>query len=480
MTKVSENASNDNGDPVEALTKALAAAIEERSAGRGFSERELAALEVSNEAVRRLLEAQLQQLADDEPSEIVLNGGAYRRHQIGRVKYHSLCGPLIVERWTHREVGVRNGPTIVPLDLCAGLIERATPALAYAIAHGYARSPMRHVEQDLIVARRVPPSRSTLERAAKAIGTDAKAVLLEIERKVRAHEAIPADTSGITLGLDRTSIPMEEAADDETVTKTRLRRLKGQRRRPPPTTVRYRMGYVGTVALTNREGAVLASWRYAAAAHEGPSSVVARMMSDLRRSLRLRPMLHVGVVQDGASEVWNLLQPALQNEPLVKKWHEAVDCYHLFERLAHALEIVMPDEVARRRKLERWKRALIRDDRAIFDIQHFFNVSLTRPWRRTGWTERQEREVSKLLGCYLADHWFRYASMVKLGLHIGSGVTEGACKSLIAARAKRSGQRWHKEGIDAVLTLRSLVFSNRFDRFWRHFVKRYRPLENAA
>jgi hypothetical protein len=75
---------------------------------------------------------------------------------------------------------------------------------------------------------------------------------------------------------------------------------------------------------------------------------------------------------------------------------------------------------------------------------------------------------------------FRYASMLDLGLHIGSGVTEGACKSLIATRAKRSGQRWHETGIDAVLTLRSLALSNRFDPFWRRFAKRYRPLEKAA
>ncbi len=75
---------------------------------------------------------------------------------------------------------------------------------------------------------------------------------------------------------------------------------------------------------------------------------------------------------------------------------------------------------------------------------------------------------------------FRYARLTRLGLHVGSGVTEGACKSLINMRAKRSGQRWHKPGISAVLTLRSLVASERFDAFWTRFSRRYAPLADAA
>ena len=63
------------------------------------------------------------------------------------------------------------------------------------------------------------------------------------------------------------------------------------------------------------------------------------------------------------------------------------------------------------------------------------------------------------------DH-FRYASLAEDGLHSGSGVTEGACKFLIAARAKRSGQRWTKKGITAVLALRSLLASERLPQFW--------------
>ena len=55
----------------------------------------------------------------------------------------------------------------------------------------------------------------------------------------------------------------------------------------------------------------------------------------------------------------------------------------------------------------------------------------------------------------------RYARLRIIGLPVGSGATEGACKSLVMTRAKRCGQRWHEDGIDAVLLLRGLLMSDR-------------------
>ena len=42
------------------------------------------------------------------------------------------------------------------------------------------------------------------------------------------------------------------------------------------------------------------------------------------------------------------------------------------------------------------------------------------------------------------------------GLHIGSGIAESACKSLVQARLKQSGMRWSPEGAAAMLQLRRL------------------------
>jgi hypothetical protein len=205
----------------------------------------------------------LQEIADGEHDEVEVNGGTFRRHHPGAVQYHSLCGALRVHRWTYREVGVRNGPTIVPLELRAGLIERATPGLAYAVALGYAKAPSRTFEQDMRAAGRLPPSRSTLERMAKAIGTRTKEFVPTMEPQVRSKERLPAAARGVTMGLDRTTIPMEEPAEAGEQIERKVRRRSKKRRRgsPTPISVRYRMAYVGTVTVTDRRGETLIAWR---------------------------------------------------------------------------------------------------------------------------------------------------------------------------------------------------------------------------
>ena len=59
------------------------------------------------------------------------------------------------------------------------------------------------------------------------------------------------------------------------------------------------------------------------------------------------------------------------------------------------------------------------------------------------------------------------------GLPVGSGVTESAAKTVIAARAKRSGQRWSESGLRGALTIRALDQSQRLPDFWQRFSRRY-------
>ena len=55
----------------------------------------------------------------------------------------------------------------------------------------------------------------------------------------------------------------------------------------------------------------------------------------------------------------------------------------------------------------------------------------------------------------------RYATSLRRGYPIGSGPTEGACKSVVTMRFKRSGQRWLETGLAPCLSLRALYLSER-------------------
>ncbi len=60
----------------------------------------------------------------------------------------------------------------------------------------------------------------------------------------------------------------------------------------------------------------------------------------------------------------------------------------------------------------------------------------------------------------------RYPVFRAQGMHVGSGIAEAACKTIVSTRAKRSGMRWTPEGIDALLPLRTSVLNGAYDSLW--------------
>ncbi len=54
------------------------------------------------------------------------------------------------------------------------------------------------------------------------------------------------------------------------------------------------------------------------------------------------------------------------------------------------------------------------------------------------------------------------------GMHLGSGIAEAACKTVVSTRAKRSGMRWTPDGLDTLLPLRTAVLNHSYDSFWEH------------
>ncbi|GAC1349314.1 MAG: hypothetical protein NVSMB27_21280 [Ktedonobacteraceae bacterium] len=61
----------------------------------------------------------------------------------------------------------------------------------------------------------------------------------------------------------------------------------------------------------------------------------------------------------------------------------------------------------------------------------------------------------------------RYPAFRAQGMHLGSGIAEAACKTIVSTRAKRSGMRWTPEGIDALLPLRTSVLNGAYESLWQ-------------
>ena len=437
-----------------------------------FGSREEAALAICEETVRGVLLLELTSIARGLGAHVVVDGVAYRQHESGMGHYASLNGRLDVSRKTYREVGVRNGPTIVPLELVAGLVEGATPAMAYNVADGYARCDMRQHGEALTLAHRVPPPRATLERLAKRIAKEVDEVAPRVESVIRRGEKLPEGTQAVVMGLDRTSAPMAEArpAGASSAPK-RTRRAARVRRAPVPIDVTYRMAYVGTVSLVNEVGEALVTRRYAAPACDDPGPLVARMAADVEAALKREPTLNIGCVQDGAPEMWNLTRQALsalEARSVLALWNEGIDRFHVLERLGKALEIVEPNPAERSRRLGKWNTLLDTNDSAIDDIER----ELTRAYRELPGARQTHLEEHLV---YLENNKdrMRYVTLAKACLPVGSGVTESTAKTVVNQRAKNSGQRWGEPGLRGVLTLRAIHHSDRLPRFWDRFSRAY-------
>jgi len=457
---------------VEKAVTQMQSALRKVVSGESFAEREVLALAISNEVVRGFLQQDLQEMSDALGGDVSVDGVPYKEHEPGAVTYHSLCGPLAVQRPSSRMVGVHNGPIVIPLELAAGLVEGATPAMAYNVTHGYAQHDMRiHVEQ-LESAHRVAPSRTTLERIAKRIAEAAVEQSPRIEPLVRRAEKVPEEAVAVSIGLDRTSAPMIEDRPEDAPPKPEPERRRPRMRNPPaPYDINWRMAYVGTVCFVDAYGDAVHTIRYAAAACDDPHELVGKMTTDLRAALKKRPDLAAGIVQDGAPEMWNRTREGmelLRNEGVLQAWHEGIDRYHLMERLGEALKIVSPNDTAEQREatLQHWNQWLDTDDDAIDSIEQFLRLS--------GQSVRgAQRETLRKHLVYLENNKdrMRYVALRDAGLPIGSGVTESAAKTVINQRAKGAGQRWREAGLRGVITLRALHQSDRLPRFWSHLAR---------
>jgi len=69
---------------------------------------------------------------------------------------------------------------------------------------------------------------------------------------------------------------------------------------------------------------------------------------------------------------------------------------------------------------------------------------------------------------YLFNHrWrMRYQQFREAGYPLGSGTVESACKVVMQERMKQAGMRWSREGAQAMLALRSMLLSERWDEVW--------------
>lgn len=171
--------------------------------------------------------------------------------------------------------------------------------------------------------------------------------------------------------------------------------------------------------------------------------------------LELQKARDLSVIADGAKWIWEQAGKRLSGNAA---W--VVDIYHVSEHLHDCGKLLYGEGATARA----WA-----DRHLMYLLQHN-GVELVRA------IEQEQRErpagksapLAKLLN-YLRDNQDRmwYRQRLRQGLPIGSGLIEGACKTVIAARLKINSARWRVRRAERMGALRCLEYSGLWSNYWK-------------
>lgn len=351
-------------------------------------------------------------------------------------------GEVRFERHLYRDMSVRNGPTIAPAELTGGLIDgRWTPRAAEAVCELVQNGTARDAAATAKRLGVVPYSAAAMGRLAEHVGTEWDAHRAAIENACMASYEVPDGVRSVSLAADRVAVRVREGK-----------------------AIGWRMAYCGVVALHDEDGETLDAFRYGWMPTPTASDDLAEALrGDLDALRAQRPDLRIVVLSDGAPEMKRILEDAVDGIEGVER---ALDFWHAVERVAEAARSAGLDtkvEVAAAKEL-----LLSHDDGARRLVERVSS------WRRRTRKKTTREEVASVVG-YLENNVGRmaYRALRAKNLPIGSGHVEATCKTLVSVRMKRAGAQWSMQGGQAILGLRSLARSSRWDDGMRHLLGRW-------
>lgn len=399
---------------------------------------------------------ELARLDTDVPA-VEVDGVPHRRVLRCSQTYMTAAGPASIERtlYSTRQDGER---AVCPMELRAGVVAGYfTPLAAQNAAWMVAHLTPGESEELLVRMGGMCPSKSSLDRLAKALSARWEADRIDFEKRLRDQETVPAAAVVIAVSLDGVLIPMKDGQRQKKCAATRAR---GKLAKGP---TGYNEASCGTLMFYDGVGELLLTRRIARMPESGKPTLKVSLTAELMTILARRPDLRVVTIADGARDNWAFLGTL----PDGHAGYQIVDFFHAAEHLAEAMVAVHGEGTVRFTvEFEKHRHILRHDTDGVEKV--------IRHLRYLAKHHRRNRKVISALGYFRHHrHRMRYASFARRHLPIGSGIVEAACKTLVAQRLKRSGMRWRHDGGQAILTLRALEQSDRFDRAWRMLAATY-------
>lgn len=446
-----------NAHPVSdgALERLQVFVSERRAAGPvvDFESFEVALRDLMRAVERELLAEALTKLDVNVPV-VEIDGEPARQVVRAEQEYFTAAGKVRVIRSRYRLRGQRG--TECPLELRAGIVGGRWTSLAAKQACWVTANltPGEGAELFRLMGGQSPSS-SSLDRLPKKLGGRWEADREDFEQLVREEEHVPEEAVTVVVSLDGVMVPMKDLSASGERGKDR----RGRRGQRPGT---HREASCATLSFHDADGERLHTVRQGRMPETKKRTSKAWLVAELGRVLAERPDLTVVKVADGARDNWEFLDEA------IPVGIEVLDFYHATEHLRSALECAYGEGSTKAAQQYEKLRTKLRDEiggvhGVIRSLRHLCDQN---PRKRKLKTELDYFRHNR--------HRMNYAALLEANLPIGSGVIEASCKTLVAQRLKCSGMRWGQEGGQAILLLRSLIQSERFERGWAILLSTYR------
>lgn len=403
---------------------------------------------------------------DIEAPVVEVDGQLYRQVYRGEKSYLSAAGEIRVERSLYRAGA---GKAICPLELQAGIIDGYwTPLAARQGVWVTAHLPPAEGAALFKELGHMTPSKSSLDRLARGLGGVWEAHRETFEARLCEAIRIPAAAVSVSASLDGVMVPMKRpvpealsavaaqeqppSAGHSDVAAAVAQAHQAREQKPY-----YKEASCATLSFYDAAGARLETLRFARMPEPGKKRLKAQLTEAVATVLGQRPELALVKLADGAKDNWRFLTEELCPGEGV----ELLDFFHAADHLNDALEAAYgKGSHLAKVQHEKYKTILRDEDRGVEKVIRALAYQHKKHPRRA--------TLAKELNYFRNNrHRMQYASARAKHLPIGSGVTEAACKTLVTQRLKCSGMRWKPQGGQAVLTVRGLIQSHRFDYAWQ-------------
>lgn len=378
--------------------------------------------ELGNEATAECLKR-----FDTDGAKIEIGGCKFTSKGAQPKTYQTPYGEARIKRHVYQSG--RGGTTFCPLERDARIMRTATPLFAKQVAFKYANANAATVLTDFAQhGRKV--ARSYIGEVADDVASVAG------DKQWQWSYTVPTAEAGeqiktISVGVDGTcSLFVDDG---------------------------WRQVMVGTIAFFNEAGERCSTIYVASAPEVGRAEFFAKMERELGLVRAVHPDARYVGVADGAHDLWSWLEGQCT-------W-QVLDFWHASEYLAAAAPGMRRGKAKQTQWLEEACHRLKHEAGAAVALISEFEQALAGRGTKSPAITALERATS-----YFTNHRekMNYATYKAMGLPIGSGITEAACKSVVKERLCGSGMKWTIGGAENTLTLRALTKSaDRWEQFWQ-------------